>query len=179
MSTDLETARAEFWDAWNDLSEVHTQEALDSQSEKMWAARKRLMKVDPEFRAMLKAREDKANAKAEESKRQIQSKHKAIVSAAEAEVAATMTKARAVMRMSDGELDEWVQKHRFKIVAPEEAGIKSKLVCPICRGPDRGNRLNSKPACFDCMHVLVPEGELKNYPRKYRRAWERSKSGKR
>ena len=54
----LEDARREFWDAWNGLSEVHTQEALDAQSEKMWEARERLLKVDTEFRAMIKARED-------------------------------------------------------------------------------------------------------------------------
>jgi len=171
----VEEARREFWEAWGSLSDVHTQEALEAQSEKMWEARRRLLKVDPEFRTMLKAREDKTNAEAEERKRQIQSKHKTIVSEAEAEVATAMTKARAIMRMPDGELDEWVQKHRFKIVKPEEAEIKSKLICPICQGPDRGNLLNSKPACFECMHELVPESELKNYNRAYRRRWNKNR----
>ncbi|GAH23430.1 unnamed protein product, partial [marine sediment metagenome] len=66
VSYGLEEARREFWEAWNGLSQVHTQKELEAQSEKMWAARKRLLKVDPEFRAMIKAREDKANAEAEE-----------------------------------------------------------------------------------------------------------------
>lgn len=173
--TSLEEARREFWLAWGSLSDVHTQEDLEAQSEKMWAARKRLLKVDPEFRVMLKDREDKANAEAEERKSQIQSKHKAIVSEAEAEVAAAMVKAKAVMRMPDGELDEWIQKHRFKVLKPEETEIKSKLICPICRGPDRGNIINGKAACFSCMHVLVPEEELKNYNRAYRRRWKKKR----
>lgn len=175
----LEEARREFWMAWGSLSDVHTQEALDAQSEKMWAARKRLLKVDPEFRAMLKDREDKANAEAEESKKQIQSKHKAIVSEAEAEsqtiISATNAKVNVAMRMSDKDLDEWVQSHRLKIRTPEEAEAKSKtkLICPICSGKDSGNLLNSKPACFECMHILVPESEIKNYNRAYRRRWKK------
>ena len=173
--TSLEETRREFWEAWNGLSEVHTQEELEAQSEKMWAARKRLMKVDPEFRTMLKDREEKANAEAEESKRQIRSRHKAIVSEAEAEVSAAMTKARAVIGMPDEDIDEWVQKHRFKIVTPEEAEVKSKLICPICGGPDRGNIVNGKSTCFECMHITVPEEELKNYNRDYRRKWKRKR----
>ncbi|GAH39353.1 unnamed protein product, partial [marine sediment metagenome] len=165
----LEEARREFWEAWNGLSEVHTQEALEAQSEKMWAARRRLLKVDPEFKAMLKAREDTANAEAEESKRQIQSKHKTFMSEAEAEVSAAKVKARAVMRMDDADLDEWVQKHRFKVLTPEEAKPKSRLVCPICHKPDSGNLLNGKLGCIWCKHILVPKSELKNYNRAYRR----------
>ncbi len=181
--TGLEETRREFWDAWNGLSEVHTQEDLESQSEKMWAARKRLWKIDPEFRATMKTREDKANVEAEESERQIRSKHNAIVSEAEAEVAAAMTKARAVMRMPDGELDEWVQKHRFKALTSDEAKTRSKLICPICHGPDRFNIMNGVPICFHGFdpkkygppHKLVPESELKNYNRDYRRRWKRNR----
>ena len=174
VSYGLDEVRREFWEAWNGLSQVHTQKELEAQSKKMWAARKRLLKVDPEFRAMIKAREDKANAEAEEHSRQIQAKQKAILS--EAEVAAAKMKARAIMRMPE-DIDEWVQKHRLKVMMPEEAETKSKsnLVCPICRGPDRGNTLNGKPACFECMHVLVPAEELKNYNREYRRRWNRSR----
>ncbi len=171
----LEEARREFWDAWNGLSQVHTQEDLEAQSETMWAARKRLLKVDPEFRAMLKAREDEANAEAERSKEQIQIKHEQVMSEAEAEVSAAKMRARAVTRLSGEDLDEWVQKHRFKVLTPEEAKTKSKLVCPICRGPNRRNILNDKPTCFKCMHVLVPEEELKNYNRDYRRKWKRNR----
>lgn len=64
---------------------------------------------------------------------------------------------------------------RKEIELPEGVITKSKLICPICRGPDRGNTLNGKPTCFECRHELVPESELKNYPRKYRRAWKRSR----
>ncbi len=172
MST-LEEARRDFWDIWNGLSEVHTQEALDAQSEKMWSARKRLLKVDPKFRAMIKAREDAANAEAEESRRQIETKYKAIMSEAEVEVSAAMMRARAVMGMSDADVEEWVQKHKFKALTPEEAKTKSKLVCPICRGPDRKNIINGEPGCIRCVHVLVPESELKNYNRAYRRRWKK------
>jgi len=177
--TSLEEARREFWLAWGGLSDVHTQEDLEAQSEKMWAARKRLLKVDPEFRAMIKDREEKAQEDADTRRVQIETKHKAIVSEAEAEsraiIATANAKAKTAMRMSDAELDEWVQKHKFKALTPEEAKIKSKLVCPICHGPDRGNLINEKPACFECMHVLVPEEELKNYNRDYRRKWKRSR----
>ncbi|GAI17932.1 unnamed protein product [marine sediment metagenome] len=170
VSYGLEEARREFWEAWNGLSQVHTQKELEAQSKKMWAARKRLLKVDPEFRAMIKARKDKANAEAEEHSRQTQAKHKAIIS--EAEVAAAKMKARM-----PEDIDEWVQKHRIKVMTPEEAETKSKskLICPICHDPDRGNTLNGKPACFECMHVTVPEEELKNYNREYRRRWNRSR----
>jgi len=177
--TSLEEARREFWDAWNGLSKVHIQEDLETQSNKMWAARKRLLKVDPEFRAMLKDREDEANAEAEAQKRQIKVKYETITSEAKAEssaiVSAAKAKANAAMRMSDGELDEWVQKHRFKALTPEEAKTKSKLVCPICREPDRGNLVNGEPTCISCMHITVPEEELKNYNRDYRRRWKKSR----
>ena len=171
----LKEIRREFWEAWNGLSQVHTQEDLEAQSEKMWTARKRLMKVDSEFRAEMKAREEKVNAEIEESKRQIQSKHKIMVSEAEVEVSASMMKAKALMRMPDGELDEWIQKYKFKVITSEKAEIKSKLVCPICHGPDRHNIINGKAVCFECMHELVPESELKDYNRDYRRRWKRSR----
>lgn len=174
----LEDARREFWDAWNGLSEVHIQEDLDAQSKKMWEARERLLKVDPEFRAMIKAREDKINTDADARRVQIETKHKSIMSKAEEEsqsiISAANAKAKA-MQMSDADLDGWVQKHKFKIVTPEEAKVKSKLVCPICYSPDRGNIINEKPACFSCMHELVLESELKNYNRTYRRKWKRNR----
>ena len=174
----LEEARREFWDAWNGLSEVHTQEALEAQSEKMWAARERLLNVDPEFRAMIKAGEDKANAEAEESRVQIETTHKTLISEAKAEsraiISAANAKANAAMRMTDAELDEWAENHRFKTRNPEEAEVKSKLICPICHGPDRRNILNDKPTCFSCLHKLVPVSELGEYNRQYRRAWKRN-----
>ena len=175
--SNLEEIRREFWDAWNGLSQVHTQEALEVQSEKMWAARKRLLKVDPEFRVMLKVREDKIEEEAEENMKRMQIKREQIISKAEAEVSAAKVKVRAVTGMPEAELDEWVQKHRFKILASEEAETRSKrkLICPICHDPDYGNTLNDKPACIKCMHVLVPESELKNYNRAYRRRWRRSR----
>jgi len=176
MTVILEEVRREFWDAWNGLRDVHTQEELEDQSKKMWAARKRLMKIDPEFRAMIKDREDKAKEDVDAHRVQIEAKHKSIVS--EAEVAAAMTKARAVMRIPDGDLEDWIQEHRFKSVAPEEANMKSKLVCPICHGHDRGNLINGKPTCFPCMHILVPESDLKNYNRNYRRRWRKNRTRK-
>ncbi len=184
----LEETRREFWEAWNGLSEVHTQEALDAQSEKMWAARKRLLKVDPEFRAMLKARKDKANAEAEVRRVQITTKHKSIVSEAEAEsrsiISVANAKVNVAMRMSDGELDEWIQKHRFKVIKPEEAEIKSKLICPICGSSDKGNIINDNPTCchntkeHGPWHRLVAASELKNYNRAYRRRWKRSRKSR-
>lgn len=171
----LEEARREFWEAWNGLSEVHTQKDLEAQSEKMWTARKRLLRVDPEFRATLKAREDEANVEAERRKERMQIKHEQIMTEAEAEVSAAKMRARAVTRMSGEDLDVWVQKHKFKVLTPEKAKTKSKLVCPICRGPDRGNILNDKPACLSCFHKLVPVSELGEYNRQYRRKWKRNR----
>lgn len=175
----MEEIRREFWDAWNGLSEVHTQEALESQSEKMWAARERLLKVDPEFRAMIKDGEDKANAEAEARRIEIKTKFEMLRSEAEAEsrsiISAANAKANAAMRMSEAELNDWAEKHRFKTRPPEEAEVKSKLICPICHGPDMGNKINGKPACIPCRHELVPESELKNYNRDYRRRWKKSR----
>lgn len=171
----LEDVRREFWDAWNGLSEVHTQEALEAQSEKMWTARRRLLKVDPEFRAMLKTREDEIEEKAKRSRERTQLKREQIMSKAEAEVSAAMMKSRAIIGMAEADLDKWVQKHKFKIRTPEETKTKSRLVCPICRGPDRNNTIDGEPGCIPCMHVLVPESELKNYNRAYRREWKKSR----
>jgi len=178
-SMSLEEVRREFWDAWNGLSEVHTQEDLEAQSEKMWEARKRLLEVDPEFRAMIKTREDKANAEAEARRVKIETKHKSIMSEAEAEsqsiISAANAKAKIAMQMSEVDLDAWAQKHRFKIMPPKETEVKSKLICPICSDMDRGNIINEKPTCFSCMHELVPKSEIKNYNRDYRRRWRRSR----
>lgn len=171
----LEATRREFWDAWNGLSEVHTQEELEAQSERMWATKQRLWKVDPEFRSMIKSREDKAKAETEESRREILSRHKAIMSKAEAEVSVTKMTVRAVKGMSDENLNECFQSHRFKTQTPEEANTKSKLVCPICHGTDKGNLVNDEPTCIPCMHITVTEEELKNYNRTYRRRWKRKR----
>ena len=173
MNVLSEEVRREFWDAWNGLSEVHTQEDLDTQSAKMWAARKRLMKVDPEFRAMIKDREDEANEDADVHRAQIEAKHKLVRSEAEKEVAAAITKAKATLRLSDEDLEEWAQKHRFKVVTPKEAKTKSALICPICHGPDRGNTVNGEPACLKCRHKLVPHEDLSKYNRAYRRNWKK------
>ena len=174
--SNLEETRRDFWEAWNGLSEVHTQEALEAQSEKVRVTREKLLKVDPEFRAMIKDREDKANAEAEEQKRQIQAKHSKLTSEAEAGsqalIRAASAKASATMSM---DLDEWAEKHRFKTRTSEEAKTKSKLICPVCHSTDRGNIVNGDPTCMSCMHILVPEEELKNYNRDYRRRWKKSR----
>lgn len=171
----LDDIRRDFWDAWNGLSEVHTQEDLDAQSEKMWVARERLLKVDPEFRAMIKAREDKANSESDARRIKIQSRLKSLASEAEKDVAKANEKAKLAMMMTDADIDELVKKHRFKVLKHEEANKKSKLVCPICRGPDRGNIINGNPACFHCLHKLVPISELEEYNRQYRRKWKKSR----
>lgn len=165
MST-LEEARKDFWDAWNGLSQVHIQEELEAQSKKMWTTRKRLWKLDPEFRATMKSREEDG----EKRKRRMQISQQATKD--EASVSAARIRADA-RRMAEGNPDEWVKSHRFKIRTPEEAETKGKLVCPICLEPDRGNILNEEPTCMRCMHITVPEDKLKDYPRKYRRAWKK------
>ena len=53
--------------------------------------------------------------------------------------------------------------------------VETKLVCPICKEKDRGNIINDRPTCVKCMHDLVPESNLKNYNREYRRSWGRRK----
>ncbi|GAI43967.1 unnamed protein product, partial [marine sediment metagenome] len=64
----VEDARREFWTTWHGLENVHTQEELEAQSTKMWAARKRLWELDPEFRARMLAEEEKRRVEAELNK---------------------------------------------------------------------------------------------------------------
>jgi len=58
---------------------------------------------------------------------------------------------------------------------------KPKLICPICRGGDRGNQMNEVPICFHSSskygrpHRLVSEDDLSQYNRVYRRQWMNNK----
>jgi hypothetical protein len=48
-----------------------------------------------------------------------------------------------------------------------------ELICPLCRELDSHNRMNGKAICFKCMMELVPQSDLKQYNREWRRRFKK------
>lgn len=168
----LEATRAEFWEAMDGLKEVHTQEALDAQKLKIDTAKKRLLEVDPEFRAMIADRKRVTKINSDRMK----AEHKARMAEVKSKASLVMAKADLLRGGSRGEdVDTWVQDHKFKVLSFDEAKKQSEeeLWCPICRKRDTSNNImNGVPTCFDSSHrphKLVPKSDLRKYNRKYRK----------
>lgn len=92
---------------------------------------------------------------------------------------ATMSREKAYSKIKvDHERAKIKAEKSGSVVYPqtfEEAKEKAEevLVCPICGASDKGNIMNNELACMKCMHRLVPESELKDYNREYRRNWRK------
>lgn len=125
-----------------------------------------LMDNKPEFKAIMDHRAAEAKRQSEYDR----AIHKAKMSEAKSEASRARTEAMA--RIPD--IDDWVAKTRVRKAPIEELENKSEMFCPICGEKDTsGNIVNNEPTCMKDMHRLVPKSELKNYNRKYRRAWKR------
>jgi len=156
------------------LTRVHSQEELDRARQVIEDKKQYMIENNAEFNVVMEQRKWEAKQRADLDR----AVHKATM--AEAEAKAKSARADALARvkgvLSDVDVDDWVAKTRFKTVDPEELERKSEeeLYCPICRQMDTSNNIvNNEATCMACMHKLVPKSELKDYPRKYRRAWNK------
>lgn len=156
------------------LTRVHTQEELDRARAVIDEKKQDLMDNNPEFNDVMEQRKLEAKQRAEYD----QAIHKARMAEAEAKASMARSEALAKGRMTipDSDMDAWVARTKFKTVDFEELEKQSKeaLWCPICQKLDKNNNIiNNKPSCATCFHQLVRKSELKDYPRKYRRAWKK------
>ena len=161
------------------LTRCHTQEELDKAKEVIEEEKTRLLETNDEFKTIMDRRKQEAKMRGDESR----AVHKAKMSQSKAEASRARTDAMSRVRsaMPDPDIEEWVAKTRFKTVDPDELEKRSKeeLWCPICREKNTSrNIVNDYPTCMKHMHRLVPKSELKDYPRKYRRAWNKGKKKK-
>jgi len=170
----LEEARRSFYSTRELLKEVHSQEELNIVRTKLYKTRKVLLKIDPEFRAVVSENEQRVKKMKAESRQGIDTTAENAVT----RLANIESEVLTQLRKTDITAIKWVQEHRLKIMTAEEAEIKSKveLICPICYSSDCGNIINGKPACIKCMHVLVPKETLGNYNRAYKRRWKKKRS---
>ncbi len=154
------------------LNKCDTQEQLDTASKAIEEVKIRLMEDNTEFRGIMNTREQAHKLKADMEA----AIHRAQMSEAKADAARTHAEALAkVPKFRDKEVEDWVSSTRYKTYDPDEKEkqIEAGLWCPICQKEDkRGNIVNGAPTCTKCWHKLVPKDKLKDYPRKYRRAWK-------
>jgi len=155
------------------LGKCHTQEQLDTAKVAIEEVKARLMDTNPEFRGIIGTREQAVKLKSEYE----QAIHRAKMSEAKADAKSEVARitAEASSKIRDREAEDWVAKTRYKTYEPDvkEKEIQAGLWCPICQEENkRGNMVNGKPTCTKCWHKLVPKDKLKDYPRKYRRAWK-------
>lgn len=68
---------------------------------------------------------------------------------------------------------------KFSVQAPPPFVEEPKMLfCPICGASiseAKANRVDGKPACFKCMHEMVPKDELSKFNRSYRRRFRVSR----
>ena len=151
------------------LTRCHTKEDLDRAKVVIDEEKERLINTNPEFKAVMDQR-------AAEIKRQSdydRAKHKAKMSEAKSEASRARTEAMAKVKGIPN-VDDWVAKTRVRKTPIEELENKSELYCPICQERDTSNNIvNNEKTCMKCMHRLVSKSDLKDYPRRYRRAWKR------
>ena len=160
------------------LGKCHTQKELDTAKIKIDEVKTRLMTTDPKFRSIIEAKGRDAalrakyeqaihHAKMSEAKNDAERPHREALAKADRMTNEAMSKAK---------VDDWVANTKYKTYEPEEKKrqLETGLWCPICQKKDkRGNMVNNKPTCTECWHELVPRDKLRDYPRKYRRAWKK------
>ncbi len=160
------------------LGRCHTQKELDTVKDAIEEVKHRLMTTNPEFQTIMYSREQSQKLKAEyeqaihksklsEAKNDAERIHREALAKADRMTNETMSKAK---------VDDWVANTKYKTYNPDlkEKQLEAELWCPICQKQDkRGNMVNNKPTCTECWHELVPRDKLRDYPRKYRRAWKK------
>ena len=156
----LEELRDEFHEALEGLKEVHTQEALDKQKKLVELAKEKLYEADQEFREFIRKNKERAKQRSMENKFKYSYEHEKI------------------LRETKNKVETIRREAKLNIVktttTPREINfekLEKELVCPICKGNDKGNVINDKPFCFNCQHELVSKEDLSKYNRAYRRRW--------
>lgn len=155
------------------FTQKEARELIKTVGKKANEVKTRLMKTNPKFRAIIEKRKRESKMRADQAR----AEHRVRMVEAESRASAARAKVKSTRMNTERRLDKFVAEHRMKTRTPEEADkiVNSELICPICRGPDRGNIMNNMSFCFGCNHKLVPKPELKNYNRAYRRAWKKNK----
>jgi len=191
QEVDLDTAIQQFqlvetFDEYKEgLSELlhtcTTDEEVKRAGEVIEEQKQRLREANPEFNAIMESREQENKQRAELDRAVHRAKMAEVEAKAQASIAGAVSSVRGVIPQVD--TDEWIARTKLKIASPEDLERKSEegLWCPICRKKDTaGNIINDEPACMrvnesgrQCFHKLVPQEDLKNYNREYRRKWAR------
>ncbi len=151
------------------LGRCHSQEELDTVKDAIEVVKDRLMTSNPEFRMIMDSRMQAVKLKADYER----AIHRADMSTARND--AERQHQEALAKVPQVKVDDWVAETRYKTYNPDlkEKQLEAGLWCPICQEQDkRGNMVNGKPTCTECWHELVPRDKLRDYPRKYRRAWK-------
>ena len=152
------------------LTRCHTKEDLDRAKIVIDEEKERLMNTNPEFKAVMDQR-------AAEVKRQSdydRAMHDARMSEAKSEASRARSEAMAKAQAGMRDVDDFVARTRVRKAPVEDLENKNDLYCPICQERDTSNNIvNNEKTCMKCMHRLVSKSDLKDYPRRYRRAWKR------
>lgn len=167
LADEINDARRDFYHLREMLKDVHTREEFEALKARHDAARQRLLEMDPEFREMV----NKNRAAMRQSEGDVTTISP--LEKAEHYKSIIDSKLRESQRSQDESIRVWVEQHKLKKRAYEEATKKDPLICPICYDADFGNRMNDVPVCLKCRHELIPSSELKKYNRDYRRNWKR------
>ena len=158
------------------LTRVHTQEELDRARVVIDEKKQYMIDNSPEFNAIMEQRKREAKMRADESKAMHKAKMAEVTADANRIRSEAMMKAESARAGMRSDVDNWVAKTRVRKAPVEELENNNELWCPICVKEDKHrNIINNKPSCSTCWHPLVKKSELKDYPRKYRRAWKRRK----
>lgn len=164
----LEDVRAEFTEALEGLKQVHTKEELEAQTLKVNEAKEKLLKVDEDFRHRMEMRKLEAKARADAMKRDMEMKK------LQMQTQMQTTRANAQMMRMQAMAGRGGGMSMMKRAMPTlPTQTPDDLMCPICRQGDKGNIIDTEPACFKCMHKLVKRSELKDFNREYRRKWKK------
>lgn len=174
--SELEKVRREFAEALESLTKVHTREELEVQRKKITVAKEKRLKIDADFRHMIDTKRMESEARARETRNSVEMKRIEITErlrlerarAKDIHIKTKEIRAKAMRRMPTNKTPLPFMKGPS--INPDEK--ISVLMCPICKDPDMGNIINDEHICMNCMHELVPQNELNNYNRRYRRNWE-------
>lgn len=155
----IEIARKEWDEAVEGLKQVHTNEDLKILQKKIKKIKHRRLKIDADFRREMETRKREHKVQMEQWKHEM-----------EMEKVRIQTKMQGMREQMENSMIG--NRPIFPTPTPRRNDSIDKLICPICKGPNRGNIMNGIPTCMICKHKLIPISHLKKYNRKYRRNWK-------
>ena len=127
--------------------------AFQSRKEKLKKSKSPLQREldkGSEEKCKAKAELERLRKRAERLKRKVKSSHQK-----------EMAELQAKIRKYEFRLDPALRKIQRKL--EEKLTVTSKMVCPNCGDPDRGNKVNGKPWCFKCNTILVAKDKLQKW----------------